>query len=31
MQRFVDKYEKDRIVLKETGITIPSFDTYLLN
>lgn len=31
MQQFVDKYEKDRIALQETGIAIPSFDSYLLN
>lgn len=31
MQKFIEKYEKDRIDLKEKGIVIPSFDTFLLN
>jgi len=31
MQQFVGKYEKDRKDLKEKGIVIPSFDSYLVN
>lgn len=29
MQSFVEKYEADRTVLKESGIVIPSFESYL--
>jgi hypothetical protein len=29
MERFIDKYEADRIALEQTGITIPSFKTFL--
>jgi hypothetical protein len=29
MQRFIDKYEEDRISLRKTGVTIPAFETYL--
>ena len=27
MQHFIDKYEADRIALKEKGLSIPGFDT----
>lgn len=29
MQHFIDKYESDRLALKEKGVSIPSFDTFL--
>lgn len=29
MQRFVDKYELDRLALQQNGVIVPSFDTFL--